>query len=38
MNLSFFSESPKNDQYEAESMFGPSWEHTKSEEADGHVI
>ena len=38
MNLSFFSESPKNDQYEAESMFGPSWEHAKSEEADGHVI
>jgi len=29
MNLSFFSESPKNDQYEAESMFGPSWEYAK---------
>ena len=38
MNLSFFSESPKSDQYEAESMFGPSWEHAKNEEADGHVI
>ena len=38
INLSFFSESHKIDQYEAESMFGPFWEHAKSEEADGHVI
>ena len=38
MNLSFFSEFPKNDQYKAESMFGPSYVHAKSEEADGHVI